>query len=99
MRKDIVGHLEVSVILPKYSNTIVKPSHIIFNGLEHIRQYISVFISKELPPEFSALTLHWPDWDFPPKLLPYVRAFVSQILCILPSFLVHFGEAHPLAVS
>lgn len=72
MRKDIVGHLEVSVILPKYSNTIVKPSHIIFNGLEHIRQYISVFISKELPPEFSALTLHWPDWDFPPKLLPYV---------------------------
>lgn len=56
MRKDIVGHLEVSVTLPKYSNTIVKPSHIVFNRHEHIRQYISVFITKELPPVFSPYT-------------------------------------------
>lgn len=46
MRKDIVGHLEVSVTLPKYSNTIVKPFRIIINRLEHIRQYINVFIAK-----------------------------------------------------
>lgn len=81
-----MGHLEVSAILLKYTNRIVKPSKIIFHRLNTLDN-LSVF--EELPlGVFSPPTTHWSNyslglvgsWYFPPEvslLIPYLRVLAS----------------------